>query len=320
MSDIEFQKIPVGISTCLLGERVRFDGGHKKNDYIMKTLGEFFEYHSHCPEVSIGMGVPRETIRLIDISESTSFQAVGVKNPSLDVTEQLIDDAKQQHHWHRKLRGYIVKKDSPSCGMERVKVYKKNHPEKRGAGLYTLEMMNNFPDLPVEEEGRLGDALLRENFVHRVFIYDRWFKLLEEGLTWSGLTGFHANHKYILYSHNQDKARELGRLLAESHDEDIKKVADKYLSKMMSLLKVVATRRNHVNVLQHIRGYLKNDLDTDDKKELTESIENYRQGLLPLIVPITLLRHHLRKYPKDYIERSYYLEPHPGQLMLLNSL
>ena len=170
------------------------------------------------------------------------------------------------------------------------------------------------------EEGRLGDPVLRESFVKRVFIYKRWQDMVEGGLDWAALTDFHARHKLILYSHDQDLGRKLGRELSGAHDQPVADYAQVYLSQLMAILKIYAKRSNHVNVLEHIRGYLKRDLDKSDKQELTETIEKYRRGLLPLIVPITLLRHHFRKNPNEYIERSYYMQPHPDELMLLNSL
>jgi uncharacterized protein YbgA (DUF1722 family) len=181
-------------------------------------------------------------------------------------------------------------------------------------------MMRRFPELPVEEEGRLGDPVLRESFVKRVFVYKRWRDLLEQGLDWASLTDFHARHKLILYSHDQQRGRALGRELSRAQAEPVESFAPRYIAAMMRILASYARRRNHVNVLEHIRGYLKRDLDKSDKRELGDSIENYRLGRLPLIVPITLLRHHFRRHPNRYIERSYYLQPHPDDLMLLNSL
>lgn len=312
------KKTPIGISSCLVGEKVRFDGGHKRNRYILDTLGEYFEFQTFCPEMAIGLGVPRETIRLVDIGGLQ--QAVGNKNPDLNFTEALVRSANEQQPWQRQIYGYIVKKDSPSCGMERVRVYHGDQPQRNGIGLYTETMMRNFPDLPVEEEGRLGDPVLRESFVKRVFIYQRWHLMVSNGLDWAALTDFHARHKLILYSHNQDLGRKLGRELSLARDETIEDYAPGYLKQLMLILKISAKRSNHVNVLEHIRGYLKHYLDKSDKRELSESIENYRLGLLPLIVPITLLRHHFRRNPNQYIERSYYLQPHPDELMLLNSL
>lgn len=312
------QKIKIGISSCLLGENVRFDSGHKKNAYITGVLNDYFEFAPFCPEVEIGLGIPREPIRLISIDDTV--RCVGTRNDKLDFTEKLDDIAEEQRHWHDDLCGYIVKKDSPSCGMERVKIYSEGTPNRSGTGIYAKRLMENYPFLPVEEEGRLEDSHLRENFIHRVYIYSRWKTMRNQQFTISQLQEFHAKHKYILMSHNQDKARALGALLADSKDTDLNSLADNYLDNMMSTLKIIATRKNHVNTLQHLQGYLKNHLDTDDKAELNSVISDYRNGLLPLIVPITLLRHHFRKYPNDYITQSYYMTPHPGELMLLNNI
>ncbi len=318
MEALQHEKIPLGISSCLIGEKVRFDGGHKQNRYILDTLGHYFNFRSFCPEMAIGLGVPRPTIHLVEIDGR--IDVVGVKDDSLNVTQQLIDVAQAQQSWHREVYGYIVKKDSPSCGMERVRVYQNGQAQRKGAGLYTSTMMKNFPTLPVEEEGRLGDPVLRESFIKRVYIYKRWHDMIERGLDWAALTDFHARHKLILFSHHQESARKLGRELSGAHQQPIEDYAPRYLEELMRILKISARRSNHVNVLEHIRGYLKRDLDSDDKRELSESIENYRLGYLPLIVPITLLRHHFRKCPNEYIERSYYMQPHPDELMLLNSV
>lgn len=328
------EKIPLGISSCLLGEPVRFDGGHKKNNYILDTLGQYFDYRSFCPEMAIGMGVPRPTIRLVasdadDLDLAENFKAVGVKDASLDVTQALESVADEQRSWHQQIFGYILKKDSPSCGMERVKLYsaeQANSPlERKGVGKYAAVLMRNFPNLPVEEEGRLCDPVLRENFVNRVFVYKRWRAIscaTEEGnvLTWKAITDFHARLKWNLYSHDQNRARAVGSALAQKHRDPIAETCDWYESEIMDLLKVRATRKNHVNVLEHIRGYLKTHLTADEKAEIGESIEDYRLGLLPLIVPVTLLRHFFRKYPDPYIMQSWYLQPHPKQLMLLNQI
>lgn len=318
MEKISDQKIPVGISSCLLGEKVRYDGSHKHHSYIVSTLGEYFEYRSFCPEMSIGLGVPRKPIRLV--YRDDEVRCVGVDDPDFDVTDKLHESAQGQKLWHEKIYAYIVKKDSPSCGMERVKVYTNDVPRRSGAGIYTKTFMQNFPYLPVEEEGSIGDAVLRENFIKRVFVYKRWRDMLDDEPDIKQLTRFHAQHKLILYSHNQDKARKLGNRLSAIRAEEVLGFSEEYISRLMEILKIPATRKNHVNVLQHIQGYLKKHLDPDDKAELTQLIEEYRLGLVPLIVPVTLLRHHFRKYPHPYILDSYYMNPHPRELMLLNTL
>jgi uncharacterized protein YbgA (DUF1722 family)/uncharacterized protein YbbK (DUF523 family) len=318
MSQENLEKIKIGISSCLLGEKVRFDSGHKRNAYINNVLSNYFEFTGFCPEVEIGLSIPREPIRLVIVDEEV--RCVGTKNRSMDVTEKLYRSADEQIDWHRQLCGYILKKGSPSCGMERVRLYKGDMPDRIGVGLYAQRLMQNFPELPVEEEGRLEDSLLRENFIQRVYIYWRWKKLMEEPASFNRLTEFHARHKYIFMSHDQSLARLLGTWLAENHKTEISTITSQYLSKMMILLKHIATRRNHVNTLQHIQGYLKKYLTADDKLELTTNIDQYRKGLLPLVVPITLLRHHFRHHPNSYISDSYYMQPHPAELMLLNSL
>ncbi len=310
------KKIPIGISSCLLGQNVRFDGGHKRDSYIVGTLGEYFDFHAICPEVAIGLGTPRPTIHLVKIADS--IRCVGIKEPENDVTERLRDYAAELRPIHADLCGYIVKKDSPSCGMARVKVFTGGQPHRNGVGIYTEEMMRNNPLMPVEEEGRLGDAGLRENFIQRVYVLHRWKQMLEKGLTVSGLTAFHARHKLIIMSHGD--YRDMGKLIAAATKEDLAVVAGQYILLLMTVLKTVVNRANHVNVLQHIQGYLKKELTAGDKAELCEMIERYRRGEIPLIVPLTLLKHHFRKAPDPYIENSYYMSPYPQELSLINEL
>jgi uncharacterized protein YbgA (DUF1722 family)/uncharacterized protein YbbK (DUF523 family) len=311
-------KIYVGISSCLLGHQVRYDGAHKYHSYIEQTLGHHFEFKAFCPEVESGMSIPRPSVHLRETADG--IRCVGVKDPSLDVTEQLRQSATQQDRWIKGLCGYILKKDSPSCGMQRVKVYKNDVPIRMGTGIFADYLQKTFPYLPIEEEGRLGDPLLRENFVQRVFVLHRWHQLLAKGLSSHALMTFHSHHKLIAMSHNQKLASELGRLVASISADTLDSVANQYIQQLMVGLKQVATRGNHVNVLQHIQGYLKTKLDSDDKQELTETIENYRLNQVPLIVPLTLLRHHFRRQPDAFIDNSFYMQPHPGELALLNSI
>lgn len=314
------ERLLIGISSCLLGERVRFDSGHKNHSYITETLSDYFEFRPFCPEVAIGLGIPREPIRLVVKEPGGAVHCVGTKNPDKDVTEPLKSIAREQFEWIAGLDGYIFKKDSPSCGMERVKVYSKAMPERNGVGIYTAEILQAFPHLPLEEEGRLGDAGLRENFIKRVFIYRRWCQLLDSQPTKNDLVSFHARHKLIYMSHNQNKARALGQMVAAIGDMSIESFCQQYIEAVTDLVRKPANRKNHANVLKHIQGYLKRDLESDDRQELEENIEQYRRGYLPLIVPVTLLRHFFRKHPDPYIEQSWYMQPHPRELMLHNLL
>lgn len=312
------EKIPVGVSSCLLGEKVRYDGGHKRNTYIINDLGDFFDYRPFCPEMAAGMGVPRQTIHLIETDEGV--RCVNTDDESIDVTDKLLEVSQAQRAWQQSIYAYILKKDSPSCGMERVKVYKKGQPTRNGVGIYAQELLQAFPAMPIEEEGRLNDATLRENFINRVLIYYRWCQLQQNDFTLKKWTDFHAQHKWIFFSHNQVLARKLGRFLSEVTQATMPSAIEQYTLDMMDLLKLPATRRNHSNVLQHIQGFLKNQLSTNEKQELGTAIHDYREGLLPLIVPVSLLRHHFLNHPNEYMTNSFYLNPHPKSLKLLNHI
>jgi uncharacterized protein YbbK (DUF523 family) len=230
------QRLLIGISSCLLGERVRFDSGHKNHSYITKTLSEYFDFRPFCPEVAIGLGIPREPIRLVRDQADAPVRCVGTKNTAMDVTEALQATAHEQFNWVAGLDGYIFKKDSPSCGMERVKVYKQAMPERTGVGIYAAEILQAFPHLPVEEEGRLGDAGLRENFIKRVFLYRRWRQLVASRPVSSDLVRFHARHKLIYMSHSQDKTRKLGRLVAAIDNMPIEAFCQQYIDAVTELM------------------------------------------------------------------------------------
>ncbi|PID43758.1 MAG: hypothetical protein CSA52_02825 [Gammaproteobacteria bacterium] len=318
MDSHQSTNIIVGVSSCLMGEPVRFDAGHKKNRFVHDVLSRYFQLESFCPEVDIGLGTPREPIHLV--LQEAGVKCVGTRNADRDFTRQLEASADRQADWHRTLSGYILKKDSPSCGMERVKVYSGGVPARTGTGIYAKTMMKNFPCLPVEEEGRLDDVRIRENFVQQVYVYARWRALCASGLSLAKLQQFHASHKYLLMSHNALLTKELGGIVAKAGKTDVQRVAETYIRKMTRVLKIVATRKGHTNTLQHLQGYLKNTLSAEDKQELTDSIQQYRKGYLPLIAPLTLLRHHFRRSPHSYISQSHYMQPHPDELNLLNQL
>ena len=310
--------IRVGISSCLLGEEVRFDGQHKRDAYINGTLSEVFEFVPVCPEMAIGLGVPREPIRLV-AGKGEPVRVVGVRNPDKDVTDDLHAYGRQMAAELPDLHGYILKRGSPSCGMERVKVYKRDgHPLTTAAGAYAETFMSERPDLPVEEEGRLGDPVLRENFIERVFVHARWHRDVAGAPSARALVDFHSAHKLLIMAHNQQAYRRLGQLVAEAGNGDLETTVSTYFTELMAALRKPATAKGHANVLYHLMGYLKDHLEGADKQELTELIEAYRTGFVPLIVPITLLNHHFRRHPNPYVERQVYLQPHPAELMLRN--
>jgi len=308
----------IAISSCLLGEQVRFDGGHKRDNWIIGPLGEFFDYRPICPEVAIGLGIPRPPIHLT--GDPDAPRAVGVKDPDLDVTERLENYALATAARLQEVSGYILKSKSPSCGMERVKLYGPHGGQKKSVGIHARVIMQALPNLPVEEEGRLNDPVLRENFVNRVLVYRRWQELLGQGISAKGLVEFHAAHKYIVMAHSQAANKRLGRMLSNLKGKRLPDVAEVYIAELMAALKRRCNRDRHVNVLQHIMGYLKKRLDGEDKQELVEAIEAYRRGEVPLIVPIFLLRHHFRHHPDPYMESQWYLYPYPAALGLRNNI
>ncbi|MBN2492901.1 MAG: DUF1722 domain-containing protein [Planctomycetes bacterium] len=311
-------EIRVGISTCLLGRKVRFDGGHKRDAYLTDLLGAFVTFVPVCPEVEIGLGIPREAIRLVSTCEGVRLRGV---RSGADHTEKMQRYAAAKVRALEKLdlSGYVLKKDSPSCGMERVKIYsEKAMPERSGAGMFAAALLQHFPLLPVEEEGRLNDPRLRENFLERLFAYRRLKTLFRARWTIGALVRFHTAEKLNLLAHEPEGYRALGRLVAEAKRLPRAEVAARYETLFMGALKKIATVRKNTNVLQHAQGYLKRVLAAADKEELAGLIRDYHRGLVPILVPLTLLRHHVRSNGVEYLAGQTYLEPHPKELMLRN--
>jgi uncharacterized protein YbgA (DUF1722 family)/uncharacterized protein YbbK (DUF523 family) len=309
----------LGVSACLLGESVRYDGGHKHDRWLTDVLGRYFEFVPVCPEVEIGLGTPREPIRLERHRDGVRLMAPA---SGTDHTAAMnVYAAKRTRALARdKLCGYILKKDSPSCGMERVRLYDATGAAQRtGRGAFATALMQRFPALPVEEEGRLTDPRLRENFVARIFAYSRWLELEREGLTRSRLFRFHERHKYLLMAHSQTGLRRLGHLLgAAPRRSDDAQLGDAYLAEFSAVMARIPTPKNHANVLQHLAGYFSDGLDAGDRAELVSTIDAYRLGRLPLVVPVTLVRHYVRRLHVPYLADQVYLDPHPDELMLLN--
>ena len=313
-------KPKIAISACLLGAEVRFNGGHKESRLCSQALSEHFEFVPLCPEVAIGLSIPRQAIRLI--GDPDQPQAVGSVDSGLNVTGPLHDYGVEMASVHSDICGYIFMQKSPSCGLERVKVYQdKGRPaELRGRGIYARAFCAAHPDLPVEEDGRLNDPVLRENFLTRVYAYSAWQALLKQGITRRSLTEFHASYKYLLMAHHPVQYKVLGNLLGSLGKRAPNEIAPQYFSELMKALKKCATRRTHSNVLQHLSGYLKQTISPADKQELQQLIGQYLHGIVPLVVPLTLLKHHFRQHPDAYISRQVYLQPHPENLSLRNAI
>ncbi len=311
-------KIRVGISSCLLGMEVRFDGGHKHDTYLTQTLGRYFEWIFVCPEVEMGMSIPRENIRLVGTPENPRL--IGPKSGT-DYTEMMNVFTKKRldELATLNLHAYILKRASPSCGMERVRVYAgSGMPAKNGSGMFARQLMEIFPLLPIEEEGRLKDPRIRENFIERVFAYYRLQALLQEDPSPKKLVTFHTQHKLTLMSHGVKHSKEIGQIVAKAGSANLNALLREYSELFMKILTIKATARKHTNVLHHIMGYFKKVLDADDKQELLQLIELYRQQYIPLVVPLTLINHHLRRHPIPWIQEQVYLNPYPSELMLRN--
>ena len=311
-------KIRLGISSCLLGENVRYDGGHKRDRFIIETLGQFVEFVPVCPEVECGLPIPRESMHLAGDPQS----------PRLVTTRSKIDHTERMVHWARKrvgelekenLCGFVFKSNSPSSGMERVKIYNEHGmAQKTGVGMFARAFMDHFPLIPVEEDGRLHDIRLRENFIELIFALKRWRELPDHHRSRGKLVTFHTQHKLLILSHSQKHSTILGKLVAEAKNIPAKQLYSQYQMFFMEALRLKTTIKKNINVLQHMMGYFKRQLSADEKQEILETIDQYRSEYIPLIVPLTLIKHYVRKYDQTYLKQQLYLNPHPLELKLRN--
>jgi uncharacterized protein YbgA (DUF1722 family)/uncharacterized protein YbbK (DUF523 family) len=312
------EPINVGISTCLLGQKVRFDGGHKRDRLITDILGEYFRFLPVCPELEVGMGVPREAVRLEGSPEAPRM--IGNKTGE-DWTDRMNSYSRKRVRERDigELSGYILKNRSPSCGMERVKLYITDKNVQRvTSGLYAKALMEQYPLMPIEEEGRLHDVPLRENFIVRVFAYHRLQQLYRERFSRGRMVAFHTAHKYLMLAHSPKHYTEMGRLVAAIKKLTPADFRDRYRRMFMEGLAVKTTARKNVNVLMHILGFLKKQLTPDEKQDILAAIDDYHREFVPLVVPLTLVRHYIRKHNVTYIQDQVYLNPHPKELMLRN--
>lgn len=313
-------KVPVGISACLLGDNVRYNGGHSRSTYCLGPLSEFFDYHKFCPEVAAGFGTPRPTMRLEGDPDAPTLSFSN--QPGSDVSEQL------QNANHRyldnlpEIDGYILMKNSPSCGLERIKVYQENgHPHmQRVAGLFTQALQQRYPLLPIEEDGRLHDPALRENFLLRVFAHHEFRHTVLADLSMKALIDYHSRYKYVVMAHSQSAYKALGRLLSGQEDCTIEVLSERYFSQFMTALSKPAKRKDHCNVLMHLVGYLKREVDSEVRRDILEVVEQYRRGEVNLTTPTTLLYHYLKLYGSEYVKEQRYFAPYPQSLGIRNTV
>jgi len=311
------EKINLGISTCLTGKKVRYDGSHKHDHYITDTLGQFFDFTAVCPEVEYGLPVPREPMRLTGSPEDPQLVTIRTQVNHTEGMKKWAEKSLQELD-KKDLCGFIFKSRSPSSGMQGVKVYnEKGVPRMSGVGIFAKAFMNRFPLIPVVDEGRLNNPALREAFIEKVFVFHRWRSFLKKGGRIKDLLEFHATHKLLMLSHSPKHLILLGRYAADyrTYGDSLNNT---YIGTMMDGLRLPATTKKHTNVLSHIMGYFKKQLNTDEKQELLEIIENYHKGFVPLIVPVTILNHYVRKYDELYLKKQVYLNPGPLELLLRN--
>lgn len=310
--------IRIGISSCLLGQKVRYDGGHKRDRFLTDTLGEYVQWVPVCPEVELGLGTPRETIHLVQLNGEVRLRST---KSQVDLTESMRRFAEQRVESlaDEDLCGYVLKNDSPSCGMQRVKVHQaKGGPKREGQGVFAAALLSRFPNLPIEEEGRLCDPRLRENWVERIFAYRAMKDLWKPRWRIGHLVDFHARHKFALLAHSEKDFRQLGRLVATAKQIPREELREGYETGFMTAMKRIATTKKNVNVLQHMLGFFKKELDGPSRHELLTQIEDYHRGIVPLIVPLTLIRHYVRVFDIGYLAGQTYLNPHPKELALRN--
>lgn len=310
--------LKIGVSTCLLGENVRWNGGHQLNTFIKDVLGTVMEFVPVCPEVECGLGVPREPLRLTGDPESPRLV---FRKSGEDITERMTAWTEERIKELEKedLCGFIFKNKSPSSGLYRVKVYnEKGNPVNKGRGLFARAFVRAFPRVPVEEDGRLSDAGIRENFIERIFVFRRWRDVLEKEKHPRHLMAFHTCHKYLLMAHSPKHYKLMGKHVASVARDHLDDQYREYETMLLEALDLKCTVAKHVNVLHHMTGYFKKKISADEKQELLEVIEHYRAGHLPLIVPVTLVNHYVRKYDQAYLRDQVYLNPHPLELKLRN--
>ncbi len=309
-------EIRLGVSACLVGERVRYDGGHKQNAFLLDELASHVRLVPVCPEVGIGLGVPREPIRLERRDGDRSGWSAQSGTRSHAGHERPGRPRRSHELRGRDLSGFVLKKGSPSCGLERVREWSGDSAPPSGRGLFAQALVDAWPQLPLEEEGRLNDPGLREHFVDRVFGHARVRDFFATDWPAAGLVRFHSSEKAAVLAHDPQAATGLGRLVARQGELGREELEQRYRDLHARAFAQRATPGRQANALMHLAGHVKDDLGASDRAELCEVIEDYRGGLVPVAVPLALLGRHLREAGDDWARAQAYLRPYPKQLGL----
>ncbi|UTW46297.1 DUF1722 domain-containing protein [bacterium SCSIO 12696] len=319
MNTEQLNPILVGVSACLVGQPVRYNGGHSQSKLCLHTLNDYFQFKPFCPEVAAGFGTPRPTMRLVGDPKNPELQ---LSDGSENLAPKLIAGFQSQLPTMAELDGYVLMKNSPSCGLGRIKVYQGNgHPnEQKSAGLFTKAVQAQWPLLPLEEEGRLNDAQLRENFILRVYTHSDFRHQVRSDPSYHNLLQFHSRYKYLVMAHSYSAYRDIGRMLARGSELPLQDMIERYAQMLFDALAKPARRKGHANTLLHILGYLKKSVPGPLRQDIADVVNNYRRGQVPLVAPITLLRHHIEQYGCDYIRSQRYLQPYPDDLALRNQV
>jgi len=321
-TQIHIPKIKIGASTCLLGEKVGYDGNHSHDRYLTQTLSLFVDYVPVCPEVECGMPIPRESVRLVG---DPAAPRLVTRNTQEDKTQMMTDwiPGKLAALEKENLCGFIFKSKSPSSGLYRIRVYGDDGKvRKTGTGMFAKAFREHFPRIPVEEAGRLNDPQLRENFIEKIFTLRRWRQVIEDQKNLGGLVAFHTQNKLLILSHSQADYRQMGKLVATGKEiiseQGDQALFDQYEILLLKALDLKTTPKKNINVLMHILGYFKKNLSADEKQEMLSLFDQYRQGYVPLVVPLTMVNHYVRKYDQPWLKEQTYLNPHPFELKLRN--
>lgn len=310
----------LGVSSCLLGNLCRYDGAHAKDDYVVKILQNYFEFVPYCPEHLV-FGTPRETIRLVEKEGTVTVETTKTKKDVTHVLNEVSYECARQMA-HDELCGFILKSKSPTCGMERVKVYQEiNVPsEKKGVGLFAQAINELYAFLPVEEEGRLNDDWLKENFLMQIFAYKDLHQFLQTKPTFNELVQFHTSYKYLIYAKSQNSYKQLGNLVANHEKKSLQEVLNEYKIGFLKAIALKSDIAKTYNVLLHIYGYFKKEISKEEKEIILLTLEEYKEQIIPLIAVVKIINLYVTRFDISYLKSQKFLNPYPKELALRSSL
>ncbi len=310
----------IGVSSCLMGIKCRYDGCSNKDDFILDELSEYFEFESYCPEDPV-FGTPRDTIRLVEVDKDIR---VLVSKTAEDVTQKLRQSSQKfaQKAASDDLCGFILKSKSPTCGLERVKVYQQKEApsEKKGVGLFAQELKNTFKYLPIEEEGRLNDPWLKENFLMQVFAYGDLKEFLKNVTSPNELVEFHTSYKYLILAKSEHSYKTLGNIVANNPKRELHEQLKLYEEEFLKAISEKSTINKTYNVLLHITGYFKKLITKEEKEHILNACNEYKNEYIPLIAVTKIINLYVARFDQSYLAKQKFLHPYPKELGLRSDL